>query len=519
MVRTSGAQTVSGNKSFSAITTFASDIFRDARNSGYGSADYIALANTSVVKGTTPATSSMSRFMFLDGTASTSAVPDSKKLGSIDLIYTTENTTVAKLVAFQPVADSTNNATLSVVYPASGEPYTVAPSTRDVPNNTEIVTVDYLKGANSGVVHTSGNETIAGAKTFTNGPTIREDASAARAYCTLTTDAITAGTPPASGSTYDMGMRFTDKVGEVLGMYKFRYDDAGDAALYMQVSSPVADDDTNTSITLNYTADGERYATCPPTRTTPVDNEIVTVDFLSKAESNLVHRTGNETIDGLKTFAYSAINIQEPKYTINEDPTSDQYWNIQFKDSTNTTLGDILFYHNADANGGGSGISLRILNHDGTDVPANRRSLQLTYDNDTGNTYAICPSTRTTPAQNEIITYDFLQKFVEENGGGSLGNISDVYYIPTSSLSYSWKDAGYQESGGTCTVTFSIPSGGSWLLFGSFSWNDNSDVLTSGGVHALYAGGTRVSLRDSTSSMGAHSTSLRSSNLLCFRIA
>ena len=108
---------------------------------------------------------------------------------------------------------------------------------------------------------------------------------------------------------------------------------------------------------------------------------------------------------------------------------------------------------------------------------------------------------------------------MEENGGGSLGNISDVYYIPTSSLSYSWENAGYQESGGTCTVTFSMPSGGSWLLFGSFSWNDNRDVLTSDGVHALYAGGTRVSLRDSISSMGVHNTSLRSSNLLCFRIA
>ena len=174
---------------------------------------------------------------------------------------------------------------------------------------------------------------------------------------------------------------------------------------------------------------------------------FVTVDFLSKAESNLVHRTGNETIDGLKTFTYSAINIQEPKYTINEDPSSDQYWNIQFKDSTNTTLGDILFYHNTEAHGGGSGISLRLLNHDGTEVPANKRSLQLTYDNDTGATYAICPSTRTTPAQNEIITYDFLQKFVEENGGGG-ASISDFNQVFNGSSS-----------------NRTLPSGGSWLVF------------------------------------------------------
>ena len=108
---------------------------------------------------------------------------------------------------------------------------------------------------------------------------------------------------------------------------------------------------------------------------------------------------------------------------------------------------------------------------------------------------------------------------MEENGGGSLGSVLDVYYIPTSALSYTWTDAGWGDTGGASRVAFNIPSGGSWILIGTFSWTRLSRNYTCSVACKTYSGGTRVELGDTTDSAGAGSGSLVSSNLLCFRIA
>ena len=428
VVRTSGAQTVSGNKSFSAITTFASDIFRDARNSGYGSADYIALANTSVVKGTTPATSSMSRFMFLDGTASASAVPDSKKLGSIDLIYTTENTTVAKLVAFQPVADSTNNATLSVVYPASGEPYTVAPSTRDVPNNTEIVTVDYLKGANSGVVHTTGDETITGSKVFSDDDVTISQTQKQNPDLFMSWSDYHRGSTPTG--TYNMGIQFVDDRAGVagrLGSVLYRNSSTNDSSVILNAIKTTDDTGASASLSLTYPASGEPYATAPSTRTTPVDNEIVTVDFLSKAESNLVHRTGDETIGGNKTFTGAlvtsgvarSVDIIDTGFTQGELPeTNRAHGAFVFYDKTNpgdgSDTGRLAHVRAWTYANGAKVVSLKAIGSEGEEYQDYGFEIIKPLD---APAYIVAHNcnTRTTPEANEIITYDFLQTYVANN--------------------------------------------------------------------------------------------------------
>ena len=487
VVRTSGNQTIAGIKSFVDSTRFENDLN--------------VLVND-FTKGDEATNLVLFGLTLNDSTASSSSLELENRLGVLQWTRSaTGANSVVSLSVSKNESGSTEEASLSVVYPPEGNPYAIAPKTPDGAAGAEIVTVNYLKGANSGVVHLAGEETITGNKTFSGMANFTRDVqlvgsddASPQVDCVVP---INRGSLPTTNIT--TGVRTLSQDDKNFGIFQTYVNTNGDTQSSMAAYKNIAENVTSAMVSVLYPATGDPYAIAPSTRATPVDNEIVTVDFLSKAESNLVHRTGNETIDGLKTFAYSAINIQEPKYTINEDPSSDQYWNIQFKDSTNTTLGDILFYHNADANGGGSGISLRILNHDGTEVPANRRSLQLTYDNDTGNTYAICPSTRTTPLQNEIITYDFLQKFVEENGGG--GGISEIF-IPQKSNLYN-----------------TIPSPSTWWVYpGYFISSTNGETNTISCSGGILSGGQRVTL--SVISTGNYiSTITTNYSVIAFKIA
>ena len=65
-----------------------------------------------------------------------------------------------------------------------------------------------------------------------------------------------------------------------------------------------------------------------------------------------------------------------------------------------------------------------------------------------GEPYATAPNTRSTPSANEIITYDFLQQYVEANGGGS--GIADFNQV--------FNDTANSDDAVT------LPSGGSWLV-------------------------------------------------------
>ena len=469
VVRTSGDQTIAGGKTFTNMVSFYQDIqLVGALEEGLDNSPQIDMP-VNITKGTLPTGNVAAGIRVLDNADANFSL--------IQGFLGTNGAVSTEIVAYKNVASSEESSRISAVYPISGEPYGIAPTTPAAASSNEIVTVNYLKGANSGVVHTTGNEIITGRKTFSTSDLTISQTMAQNPDLFISWADYHRGDVP--DSSYNMAVQFVDDragVAGKLGNLIYRNTTANESSISLVAVKTADDTGTETQLKLVYPATGDPYITAPNTRSTPVDNEIVTVDFLAKSESNLVHRTGNETINGLKTFAYSAINIQEPKYTINEDPESDQYWNIQFKDSTNTTLGDILFYHNTDANGGGSGISLRILNHDGTEVPSNRRSLQLTYDNSTGNTYVICPSTRTTPASNEIITYDFLQKFVEENGGGgaSISDFNSVTNFVADSI------------GNT------LPSGGTWLVLKTVSnYYAGTSSGYGGATFSIEPGGTR----------------------------
>lgn len=146
---------------------------------------------------------------------------------------------------------------------------------------------------------------------------------------------------------------------------------------------------------------------------TPGDNSAYWVELAEVDDSRLVHTSGNEIINGDKVFNYSAIDIREPKYISTEDPSENAYWNIQMTDGNGRLVGDILLFHNTEANGGDSGFEFRILSHDNESL-SNTANLGVFYDDELSEPYALGPSTRSVPHDRELVTVDYLKKYVAD---------------------------------------------------------------------------------------------------------
>ena len=115
-----------------------------------------------------------------------------------------------------------------------------------------------------------------------------------------------------------------------------------------------------------------------------------------------------------------------------------------------------------------------------------------------------------TPSANEIITYDFLQQYVEANGGGSV-----EVYRPTAS---NFSVTGYQS--GRRTATFTLPSGGTWYTIGSsvtFATANGNLIFSFALGNAYFSGGSRYSDEINTSN-GASAT-FSSTSILLIKVA
>lgn len=285
------------------------------------------------------------------------------------------------------------------------------------------------------VVRTSGNQTIAGRKTLTEGLTVEGTDIIVRTPALdegpnvdlQFADTVVKGTAPDNDNT-QAGVVIYDSTGNTggtpsnsLASFQMWYGTDNEIYTHMRAYQPVASSTQYASVSVCYPASGDPYASAPTTPAAASANEIVTVDYLKGANSGVVHTTGDETIAGNKTFSSSIVNIQEPNYTVGVDPSTNQFWNIQFIDSAGTVLGDVLYYHNTDSEQGGSGLQLRIRNHDG-DTGTNITTSALgIYIRDSDNTaHTVAPSTGENPADNEIITFDFLENYVTENADNSV---------------------------------------------------------------------------------------------------
>ena len=161
----SGVVHNTGNEVIAGQKVFNNDLYARCSSSDGPNVD-LQYADT-VVKGVTPAPSGkMAGMVIYDSTGSNNgsfinSIGQFINLYEDDMVYST-------MRAFKPEENSTSFAEIKCIYPVAGDPYALAPTTRSEPSSNEIVTVNYLNGDNSGVVHLDSNETITGSKTFKN---------------------------------------------------------------------------------------------------------------------------------------------------------------------------------------------------------------------------------------------------------------------------------------------------------------------------------------------------------------
>ena len=149
VVKTSGDQSVGGLKTFTKQVT--------KTNSSAGADTIFVNKNTSITKGTPPSANVDSRWRLTD---SSSGDGNSALIGGVNFGYATNMRTSAILLVGKPEANSTTTAFMGIFYPATGDPYTSAPTPETSDNSNKIATTAYVKA--QGYATTSYADAITG---------------------------------------------------------------------------------------------------------------------------------------------------------------------------------------------------------------------------------------------------------------------------------------------------------------------------------------------------------------------
>lgn len=124
VVKTSGDQTIAGDKSFSGYLQTTSNI---------------VCKKNAVTKGTNPSSTQYLQFFFADKNGS----GDSNALGKIQTTVDSTGLVTISMVAYKNTS-GTSNAKISINYPSSGSAYTYAPTPASSDNSTKIATTAFV---------------------------------------------------------------------------------------------------------------------------------------------------------------------------------------------------------------------------------------------------------------------------------------------------------------------------------------------------------------------------------------
>lgn len=252
-VHQAGEETITGVKTFTANPWVKKG------------SPYLNLQHTSAEVGNTPTADLDSMVRFLDKNGSW--------LAEYKSVLTKEGTVRSRLNVRK------NNtglalASIGVEYPASGSPFGTAPTTPASAVGNEIVTADYLKGSNSGVVHTSGGEEISGEKVFLNA--IHRKTTGAETNIILTNTGVPADLSAPSTNRF-LALRFNDAGGNSLGVVAHQRNTTNGGVTYMSATSRLGGDVARLEIVNPY--NGDPYATAPTPADTANNNHIVTTKW------------------------------------------------------------------------------------------------------------------------------------------------------------------------------------------------------------------------------------------------
>lgn len=163
-------------------------------------------------------------------------------------------------------------------------------------NRTSSCLKELQEKVKNAVVHTTGNQTVGGVKTFTDE--------------ILAQHSITNAKTKSSADEFQSAMIFRDKQGQAFGhLQSASYGDTGDILVKLSAVTGLrkeTQDETTHYIGMGMRMDGTPYTTAPTPPASDDSTQIATTewvqDTISTNDGNVVHKTGNESIAGTKTF-------------------------------------------------------------------------------------------------------------------------------------------------------------------------------------------------------------------------
>lgn len=342
------------------------------------------------------------------------------------------------------------------------------------------------KGAavlDAGVVHTTGDETVAGRKTFN--PSLDSGSTFDSAY-TLFRNTAFDRTAPEAGKTYYNSIVFGDSSHNVeaynsigrMGILSFNFSSDGYSNAELSTryyESGTAFENELATFRVGFQPDGTKFAMAPSTPDPSVrndDEDILTRNWIPK-DGRIVHTTGDEDVYGLKTFRSAFTNFASSSDACglrifnsaavrSSVPSSALSFRLQYCDKNWDWLGLLEFLRDTNSS---VTASIQAYNASGSHV-----TLQVGYD-ENGQAFATCPGTSSARTSgNDIVTRGWIPndtRIVHTTGEESVGGFK--HFTDSFSLDRDYASVYRTTTNHTATQ---LPGNVDWV--GGFIWQDKN---------------------------------------------
>ena len=254
----------------------------------------------------------------------------------------------------------------------------------------------------SDLIHKTGNEIITGDKSF----------NSSNDYHYIHIGNTSHSYDETVNNSLYSGITFEDKNNAEVGFVR-RIQNSTDNMLQLGIKGK---DGTLNQSFLGIDSSGNKYMTAPtPTDTTTTSgNQVATTGWVNSNGNNVIHKTGNETIGGRKTYTESYVhkNFDLTKGTL---PASTNWWSNEYTDKNGSGLSNRLACMEYSISTNGDAYTyLRTYKYASNNTDST--TLSIVYPN-SGNPYAEAPAS---DVNGSIVTT--VNKSKAANGYFQLGN-------------------------------------------------------------------------------------------------
>lgn len=266
IVHTSGDESIAGIKDFTDSVYFLNDVFIKSDQ------PILRLRDTNNDRTVAPSSADYSDpIIFYD--------KDYNYLYRIRGGHDTNGSTRMYMLVYKEGATDTT-ASLGVAFDSNGNPHAYCPTPPANSSTTEIATAAWVNNKLSGVVHTTGNETVSGVKTFTNNPMIEKE------YPSLEFRLAGTKRSVAPSSTYYWSfLNVLDDAGTPKRFFIFRgtYGTDKSSSLYLGLFKGTTTTETSgdsTTLGIGFDSSGNAYAWCPTPASSANNTHIATTEWV-----------------------------------------------------------------------------------------------------------------------------------------------------------------------------------------------------------------------------------------------